>query len=74
MGNKGPMYYFNIEATPKIIKYDVYDLLSEKEKPKYKPATFSDVELYGSDAIKKETERIRMNLIMHKATFGALAD
>ena len=54
---KTPMYYFCEKAKVQFLTSDEYALLSEEDKKKYRPATFEDVKLHGSEEIKKKIEQ-----------------
>ncbi|MBN2884502.1 hypothetical protein JXE04_01105 [Patescibacteria group bacterium] len=72
MKTKFPMYYFCEKASPKFISFSDYAKLSPEEKSAYRPATFKDVRLHGSEDLKKEIKPIRQASFRHSLLFGAL--
>jgi len=67
-----PLYYFN-EVEKSFIKYDKYDILLSAEKQKFRPATFIDVRLHGSDELKEEIKPRRQAEIIRQSIWGPLA-
>lgn len=71
--NKTPLYYFCENAIPQFVKESDFQSLKDVEKRKYKPASFKDVRLYGSDELKEEIELYKQASQQRHLMFGALA-
>ena len=71
--NKTPLYYFGENANPQFLKESDFQLLEDAEKQNYRPASFKDVRLHGSDDLRKEIEPYKQASQQRSLMFGALA-